>query len=541
MSTRRRYPSQSLRIRASYRLLFTRMPPTAQQPGNSLVITGRSPAKPLHGHKSSSPSPHTMCHPPRHPNVKPRNVTVPAPNQDTNPSRTLPRMFKYSRDTSVDPHSDDLSDTRLKFPKPLLLPPKVTVWNRPDLVRQTPGLPKTVLTYIIGVIAFGLLVGISAVIIGRIVSKKVGTDRLVLPNLPDFTNCRSRKKTQRQDQQMKTSTIISPQGVQNHQVIEASTRVIAPSNNSEKTLLEGCAPSSLLDKEAATSLSSRLSLHTMQNKFDERCIEEEADIALALQFALREQSSPVIIADGACQPLGPFNASFEIDDIFTKMSLRAGLESAGKRTGMIRTWPSSDSEESEFETLSSASSSDTMSSNASDSSEDDGDKEVNDPFELKIAQSQSMGVKKGMLVSWLSCDSLEKAEKEISKVPTVVISGASPILRSPYLPGSLSSSSSSLDSLLRPPLPSLIITSPSMNSLPSIPSSTSSDSVDLNDFPIPPSEPTTDIVPISTEIDSSPLFQKRDLDAWSVDAAKASAAENRRSTLAQLLMMYTIA
>ena len=522
------------------------MPPTAQQPGNSLLITERSPGKLRHGYKPSSPSPHTVCQP-GHPIVKPRNVTIPAPDQDTNPSRTRPRMFKYSRDSSVGPDSNDLSDAQLKFPKPLLLQPKVTVWNRPDQVRHTPGLPKTELTYIVGVIALGLLVGISAVVIGRIVSKKVGTDRLVLPNLPEFTNCRSRKKTQRGDQQLKTSTTISPRGVQNQQVSEASTQIIAPWNNSVKTLPDGriygnsITPSSLLDKEAATSVSSSVSLHTMQDKFDERFIEEEADIALALQFALREQSSPVIIADGACQPLGPFSASFEIDDIFTKLSLRAGLESAGKRTAMIRAWPSSDSEESEFETLPSTSSSDTMSSNASDDSEDDGDKEVNDSFELKIAQSQSMGVKKGMLVSWLSCDSLEKAEKEISKVPTVVISGASPALRSPYLPGSFSNSSSSLDSLLRPPLPSLIITSPSVDSLPSIPSSTSSGSVDLNDFPIPPSEPTTDIVPISTEIDSSPLFQKRDLDAWSVDAATASAAEKRRSTLAQLLMMYTIA
>ncbi|KAJ3571759.1 hypothetical protein NP233_g3541 [Leucocoprinus birnbaumii] len=86
-------------------------------------------------------------------------------------------------------------------------------------------------------------------------------------------------------------------------------------------------------------------------------------------------------------------------------------------------------------------------------------------FEVARAQAQSMEIKRGVLFNWCS--------QRASLSP--VLEEASPSLKSPVFPSSSFAT-----------VPSLVVTCPSMMTIPHIRPSFSSVSVDLNEFPLPP-------------------------------------------------------
>ncbi|KAJ7045417.1 hypothetical protein C8F04DRAFT_1064715 [Mycena alexandri] len=178
-------------------------------------------------------------------------------------------------------------------------------------------------------------------------------------------------------------------------------------------------------------------------QFEQRLYQEEKDIALALDIAFGDDK----------RHCAPFFAGSE-DDVTTMLSLQAGMESVGKRAGGIRNRArqgsdASSSSQSTTVTVepfsshsSSASSLTSLESMVSDIDESAEEAEEDVVYEVKRAQTHSMEIQKGKLITWQ--------------------------------PGGLR----------------LMVTGPSTTTLGTL----SSVSVDLDDFPSPP----IDELPIST-------------------------------------------
>lgn len=272
--------------------------------------------------------------------------------------------------------------------------------------------------------------------------------------------------------------------------------------------------------------------------FNDRLQDEEADIAFALNVALRDCLSST---NAQAARLSELEVSSEEDDISTILSLQVGPESDRKRASSFstRTRPrqGSDASASSQETattgtsgvFSSGSSRSSMTSMAS--SESDLDEETAEfVYEVTRAHTRSVEMKKGTLVSWEVTNSSTGSG---SMMPRVVVSGPSPdyspnVLKKswsliPSFPHSTSATiTTSDDSFLRAPIPSLMVTHPSTASMVTLDSSTSSTpSVDLNDFPLPPVPP-------------GPFFDKK----CGYIQPSSSKPNPAPSTVEQFIMMY---
>jgi hypothetical protein len=173
----------------------------------------------------------------------------------------------------------------------------------------------------------------------------------------------------------------------------------------------------------------------------------------------------------------------------------------------------------------------------------EGEEEV---YEVRRAQAQSVEIKKGVLVTWRSSKSTQD-NKQIIEAPNVVISEPmstscsliddhSEAASSDASPSSMytTEGDGSDDGLLHAPVPSLMVTGPSITSMFTLDSSISSISVDLNDFPYPPSlvDPSLPKL-IHRGIPSPPvpLWDNHSMDSESTN-------EQKRSTVEQFIMMY---
>ncbi|KAJ7733763.1 hypothetical protein DFH07DRAFT_845353 [Mycena maculata] len=145
-------------------------------------------------------------------------------------------------------------------------------------------------------------------------------------------------------------------------------------------------------------------LTAILEQFEHRLHQEETDIALALHMAFGDELS-------GTRHCAPFLAGSE-DDVTTMMSLQAGMECVGKRVGGIRNRARQGSDASAssqsttvtvegFSSNSSSASSltsiESMMSDIDESSEEDEEDVV---YEVKRAQTRSMEIQKGKLISW---------------------------------------------------------------------------------------------------------------------------------------------
>jgi hypothetical protein len=139
-------------------------------------------------------------------------------------------------------------------------------------------------------------------------------------------------------------------------------------------------------------------------QFEQRLYQEETDIALALHIAFGDESS-------ATQHCAPFFRGSE-DDVATMLSLQAGMESVGKRSGGIRNRARQGSDasassqsttvtvegfSSHSSSMSSLTSFESMISDVEESSVEAEDDVV---YEVKRAQTRSMEIQKGTLITW---------------------------------------------------------------------------------------------------------------------------------------------
>ncbi|KAJ7132854.1 hypothetical protein C8R43DRAFT_1023705 [Mycena crocata] len=144
----------------------------------------------------------------------------------------------------------------------------------------------------------------------------------------------------------------------------------------------------------------RTELTTILEQFEQRLHQEEADIAMALHIAF-----------GDTQHCAPFFAGSH-DEVTTIMSLQAGMESVGKRAGGIRnrTRGGSDASASSQSTtvtieafsshsssISSLTSIESMMTDIEESAEEGEEEEV---YEVKRAQTHSMEIQRGKLITW---------------------------------------------------------------------------------------------------------------------------------------------
>lgn len=264
-------------------------------------------------------------------------------------------------------------------------------------------------------------------------------------------------------------------------------------------------PSSLLMKATQA-------LNTIQEDFVERLEPKETDIALSLNTALHyaalsspmcgvpEQLSTMVLEGG--------------EDFTTILSLQAGMRSAARReyTGGVRNRCRQGSDASQATTVtqvsegfssggSTKSSMTSLASEEFDLDEDDETEDVEDSeiFEVRRGQTKSVEMKMGVLVNCKASDPIMVPPS----MPQVVVSDATPTLPIENR-GALSTSTSQLGSedldlddeqslitkdsnqMLRAPIPYLMVTVPSNNSLFALECSNSSASIDLSDFPIPP-------------------------------------------------------
>ncbi|KAF8210126.1 hypothetical protein K438DRAFT_1959407 [Mycena galopus ATCC 62051] len=140
-------------------------------------------------------------------------------------------------------------------------------------------------------------------------------------------------------------------------------------------------------------------LTTILEQFEQRLLQEEKDIALALDIAFGHDT----------RYCAPFFAGSD-EDVTTMLSLQAGLESVGKRAGGIRNRARQGSDAS----ASSQSTTVTIEGFASHSSShssltsiesmmsdiDESAEEAEEEFEVTRAQTHSMEIQKGKLISW---------------------------------------------------------------------------------------------------------------------------------------------
>jgi len=311
-----------------------------------------------------------------------------------------------------------------------------------------------------------------------------------------------------------------------------------------------------------TIQASSIALATIQEEFEERLQDEEADIALALDIALRGHSS---LDNMRIPTSSEFCCSSSItqgedDEIATTLSLQAAMASIGRRACSAgvrnRMRQGSDASASSQATdttegtegfssgSSSRSSMTSIATMETDFDEDgEGEEEV---YEVRRAQAQSVEIKKGVLVTWRSSKSTQD-NKQIIEAPNVVISEPmstscsliddhSEAASSDASPSSMytTEGDGSDDGLLHAPVPSLMVTGPSITSIFTLDSSISSISVDLNDFPYPPSlvDPSLPKL-IHRGIPSPPvpLWDNHSMDSESTN-------EQKRSTVEQFIMMY---
>ncbi|KAF7376062.1 hypothetical protein MSAN_00021000 [Mycena sanguinolenta] len=142
-------------------------------------------------------------------------------------------------------------------------------------------------------------------------------------------------------------------------------------------------------------------LTAILEQFEQRLLQEEKDIALALDIAFGHDTPHC----------APFFAGSE-DDVTTMLSLQAGLESVGKRATGIRNRARQGSDASAssqsttvtieaFPSQSSSNSSLTsMESMMSDIDESGEEAEEEVVYEVKRAQTHSMEIQKGKLIAW---------------------------------------------------------------------------------------------------------------------------------------------
>ncbi|RDB16990.1 hypothetical protein Hypma_002671 [Hypsizygus marmoreus] len=333
--------------------------------------------------------------------------------------------------------------------------------------------------------------------------------------------------------------------------------------------------------------------------FQCRVRDEEQEISLALSAALRDAGSEQHEEDPSTNSgRDPFSLMGYEANVSIFKSLQASIDSLARGIASPgRPRQGSDASSSSQVTTSpdimecfsvASSSRSSMTSLASSDEGIDGE-ECDVDYEVKRAHTQSLEIKKGVLIAWQysnSSSSITDVDRPILDMPpTVVVSEPSPTLSSldrespntiysveaSLSRASLSTASHDDDSettpslsslirensrgtihslatsfstatrtdgwcnddpgLLQPQIPRLIVTHPSSSSIYTLASATSSVSVDLNDFPLPP-------VPIKTSF--SKLFdqvpsQKR---VWDNHPVNSSFAQ-RRSTVERFIMMYS--
>ncbi|KAK7057266.1 hypothetical protein R3P38DRAFT_3544987 [Favolaschia claudopus] len=144
-----------------------------------------------------------------------------------------------------------------------------------------------------------------------------------------------------------------------------------------------------------------MELTAVLEQFERRLLQEETDIALALDIAFGHES----------HHHAPFFLGSK-EDVTTMLSLQAGLESVGKRAGAIRnrTRQGSDASASSqsttvtIEGFTSHSSSDSsltsMASTTLSYIEESSEEVEEEIYEVKRAQTHSMEIQRGKLISW---------------------------------------------------------------------------------------------------------------------------------------------
>ncbi|KAF5385764.1 hypothetical protein D9615_002474 [Tricholomella constricta] len=328
--------------------------------------------------------------------------------------------------------------------------------------------------------------------------------------------------------------------------------------------------------------------------FQEQLRVEEDNINLALDLALRkipaqaEEETPTVDSIQITEEPFPFLGHEESVSIFR--SLQASIDELAKgvsspviqnrpRQGSDASASSQETTSPELECFSAASSESSVTSLTSTDSDFD-EEELEVVYEVKRAQTQSVELKKGILVTCRRSPSVSEDILISPMLPTFVISEPAPILL-PFeeqnsrgtmysFESSLSTTASlggcntvpSLSSLVRensrgticslatsfstttrtegcdderflqPPIPYLMVTRPSDSSIYTTESSVSSVSVDLNEFPLPP-------IPIKPSYYSRLVDQvqarKR---VWDNHPAGSSVAQ-KRSTVERFMMMYS--
>ncbi|KAJ3974123.1 hypothetical protein EV361DRAFT_896109 [Lentinula raphanica] len=244
----------------------------------------------------------------------------------------------------------------------------------------------------------------------------------------------------------------------------------------------------------------------------------ERDITFSFPFA-RPESPPGL----SRQP--PAFMREEEEDIAAMLSIRAGQESACRRCHKER-------KESESSRTTASTAQDSLCPSEPRSSvtsvysisvlseDEEEDVEEVEVYEVKRAQTQSMEVKRGVLMTWRT----SRPPGSMPDMPTVVISESSSDT------GALNTVTSGNEGFLQP-LPALLVTQPSNISLVS---TTSTVSVDLDEFPLPPSLPP---FPKTQAIDIPLMLE--------VPAARDShcqtyrmSREEKRSTVEQVITLY---
>lgn len=275
-------------------------------------------------------------------------------------------------------------------------------------------------------------------------------------------------------------------------------------------------PSSVpLASPSTPQLYSKLTVPDKSEFYCEKIIER--DITFSFPFAHPESppSSPKRV---------PAFLREEEEDIAAMLSVRAGEESVCRRGHKEKKQSESSltTASTALDSLcpslprSSVTSVYSISINSYTEDEEELDMEEVEIYEVKRAQTQSMEVKRGVLMSYRS----SQPPSPIPEMPTFVISESSS--------DTYALSNTAVDDSLLQALPSLLVTHPSDVSLVS---TTSSVSVDLDEFPLPPTLP-----PIpKTDYGNFPLLLVvPDDDGPVIQMSR----EEKRSTVEQVITMY---
>ncbi|KAJ7262272.1 hypothetical protein B0H12DRAFT_1105059 [Mycena haematopus] len=152
---------------------------------------------------------------------------------------------------------------------------------------------------------------------------------------------------------------------------------------------------------AQTGVQTRSAeLTAILQQFEQRLLQEEKDIALALDIAFGHDT----------RQCAPFFAGSE-EDVTTMLSLQAGLESVGKRAGGIRNRARQGSDASAssqsttvtiegFASQSSSNSSLTSMESMMSDIDESAEEAEEEVYEVKRAQTHSMEIQRGKLIAW---------------------------------------------------------------------------------------------------------------------------------------------